>query len=1045
MKYKLGLDLGVGSIGAAVINYDTGAIVDAGVRIFEVSEGAVERREKRTMRKNTRRTRMRMKMLAKILADNGLYPSDNPAGTRALRAVPVYMIRTDALDNKLESPYFIGRAILHLAKHRGAGYIDQAQTDDPVDLTDDGEPRKKKKSSPYELLEKYLSESRSRTVGEFLNSRYNAKRFVRQMRGDVDYAIPRYLARDEFNKIWDAQAQFYPQMTADLKERGRSIVFYETPSMPWAVGKCIYIGNEDRLPRAHPLSETRRIYEEVNNIRILTQASDKVPLPLESRDMIINELLMKGKSAGKKSIKELLELKTASVSLEEAIKPYLYSLPDFANLNISGEIIDFISNPLNPEDKDGRLYPNDEICRRAGEMLGVDNMDAVEKILARIPSGRGNLGITATTAILGLLKAEVISHREAADRLAENDKRFVAVEEQARKIQGTLGALPYYGEILRGDTQPIAEHIKLRDETLNEGEKLFGKIANPAVHMILNQLRRVVNEIVSLYGKPFEICVEVGRDVGMSDEQKKEIEKKQKENKGENDAARKYLQEHGLKISKNNMLKYRLAMQQGWVDAYGTAKIPHDMNGFEIEHLVPKTRGGTNAFSNLALVNQTDNGKKGNLFPYQYLSQAKSAEDLREIVKNARNELPGNKSWRFEKDAEEKYKGEGDEDESTRYLTDTRYVSKLAMRYLRSILNRPENEVGVIALRGSDTAALRHFWNLDGIEYELMNLNIPRYDEAAPKKWIEKDTGEIREQDKKPDADGQWKEYKTNNPDWKSKPRIDHRHHALDAIVAANCTRSMLQRMAADEAPDAAPEMRAAALTALQKVNVSHKADHNALGQLHEDSKYVMIEKHSNGKYLCYHKKKILELAEYSKLGALLIDTKINHPKANKDRILQQELFNHFYTLKDEAILKLDQMNEELVAEGKKPREATDRQIFSEAFRIIQERGLWSGNQFKLYENNKELIFIKKHNAYYKSGRNAELIFYRNDKEKLCWELTSVFDANGGNITYERKFIIGKVLWKLAKGDMLEMDTPEEWKTYTRDAIKCRCIVTGFS
>ncbi len=61
MKYRLGLDLGVGSIGSAILELDeqnnVQDIVDAGVRIFEVSEGAEERRAKRTARKNLVRTR----------------------------------------------------------------------------------------------------------------------------------------------------------------------------------------------------------------------------------------------------------------------------------------------------------------------------------------------------------------------------------------------------------------------------------------------------------------------------------------------------------------------------------------------------------------------------------------------------------------------------------------------------------------------------------------------------------------------------------------------------------------------------------------------------------------------------------------------------------------------------------------------------------------------------------------------------------------------------------------------------------------------------
>ncbi len=71
MKYRLGLDLGVGSIGSAVIELDNENnakdIIDAGVRIFEISEGAEERRLKRTARKNLVRTKKRLELLAKKL------------------------------------------------------------------------------------------------------------------------------------------------------------------------------------------------------------------------------------------------------------------------------------------------------------------------------------------------------------------------------------------------------------------------------------------------------------------------------------------------------------------------------------------------------------------------------------------------------------------------------------------------------------------------------------------------------------------------------------------------------------------------------------------------------------------------------------------------------------------------------------------------------------------------------------------------------------------------------------------------------------------
>lgn len=319
MKYRLGLDLGVGSIGSAVIELDNENnakdIIDAGVRIFEISEGAEERRLKRTARKNLVRTKKRLELLAKKLFENGLWPNENPEGTDKLKSKSPYKIRTDALNEKLASPYYVGRAILHIAKHRGAGFV-SASEETEEEILEEGEKSKAKKSS-YDMMLHHLKETNSRTIGEFfynkiISGKGNDKT-VRQKKyaiekNIVDYAIPRYLVKDEFNKIWDKQTEFYPQMKKEnLKKEIYDILFYERPAAPYATGKCIYFREEDRLLKAYPLSEMRRIYEEVNNIRILNDMN-KRKLTLEERDSIVNKLLLKGQNAGKQAINLLTKL-----------------------------------------------------------------------------------------------------------------------------------------------------------------------------------------------------------------------------------------------------------------------------------------------------------------------------------------------------------------------------------------------------------------------------------------------------------------------------------------------------------------------------------------------------------------------------------------------------------------------------------------------------------------------------------------------------------------------------------------------------------------
>ncbi|MBR2274047.1 MAG: type II CRISPR RNA-guided endonuclease Cas9, partial [Alphaproteobacteria bacterium] len=654
MKYRLGLDLGVGSIGSALIELDeqnnAKDIIDAGVRIFEVSEGAEDRRAKRTARKNLVRTKKRLELLAKKLYENGLWVNDTPEGTDKLRSKSPYKIRNDALNGQLSNPNYIGRAILHIAKHRGAGFVSAAD-ELKEDLTDDSNIKSQKLSS-YELMSKYLKETNSKTIGEFFykrlclgfeknkNNEFESpeKRVIRQRkyaleRNIVDYAIPRYLVKDEFHKIWDKQAQYFPQMNkSGLKQEIYDILFYEKSPAPYATGKCVYFRDEDRLLKAHPLSELRRIYEEVNNIRIETDMG-RERLSLEQRDKIINELLLKGKNAGKKSIKEVLALngqKKISLLDDKIIKAYLYSRDEFQSIeyikNLSeeklAEFVEFLAEPKeNPKDKNSRLLNEDKLIAKLKTILNIDDDKIIGDILTKLPKGRGMLGLSATRILLEEMQKEVLSPREITDRLAKTDKRFMAEEETARSLQGKYKKLPYYGEILQTDTQPLPPFVIANNKSLNQDEIKWGKIANPAVHMILNQLRLVINDIVRIYGKPYEICIEVGRDVGMSTKKKAKFEAEHKQNEKLNVEAEKYLVERRMPNTPKNRLKYKLAKEQGWVDAYNPSiKIPQNFVGFEIEHMCPQAVEGSDTYNNLCLVDRNSNLPKDKMFPYEWFS-----------------------------------------------------------------------------------------------------------------------------------------------------------------------------------------------------------------------------------------------------------------------------------------------------------------------------------------------------------------------------------------------------------------------------------------
>lgn len=1099
MKYRLGLDLGVGSIGSAVVELDEQNnpknIVDAGVRIFNVSEGAEERRLKRTMRKNQVRTRKRLELLAQKLFENNLWVNETPEGTDKLRTKSPYKIRFDALDGKLSNPNYIGRAILHMAKHRGAGFV-SASDELQEDVLEEGEKTKAKKSA-YDMMSEHLKETHSRTLGEFFYKRicegYEKnekgekinpdKRIIRQKEHAlkqqiVDYAIPRYLVKDEFNKFWDNQAQYFKQMQKEgLKKEIYNILFYERPAAPYATGKCIYFRDEDRLLKAHPLSELRRIYEEVNNIRILSD-TNKRKLTIEERNKIINELLLQGKNAGKQSIKKLLGLSAQQkISLvdDKNIKAYLYSRPEFTKIeylqSLSDEdlakFVDFLANPINPNDKNGRLYNEDELIAQLKPILKIDDDKEIGKLLTKLPKGRGMLGQSASKIILEKLKEQVITHREITDELAKTDKRFMASEEIARQNQGKSNKLPYYGEILQADTQPLPPLMIKNNKNLNPDEIKWGKIANPAVHMILNQLRLVINDIIRIYGKPYDINIELGRDVGLSTKKKNRLEQTQKNNEKLNEEAKQYLKDHKLFINRDNILKYKLAKEQGWKDAYNpTVMITRNFWGFEVEHIIPQAKGGTDTYNNLCLVNRNDNLNKGDEFAYDYFigKGQKSEETIREILKNARERTP-NKAWRFEADAREKFEEEGDAEETTRYLTDTRYVSKMAARYLRAIVDCDDSDEvihnRILPIKGAQTAQMRRNWNLQGLEYDLMGLNIPRYIDCSPY-WVEQNSGEIIEGSNKPNIDGNWKLIdKEKNKEWQAKPRIDHRHHAMDAITVACMNRSMIQQMSNEkdlrhyETPlpvttvTSLGEFRRKVIEVLQKVNVSHKAEHSKAGQLHKETgrTVLCINPDDKKSLITVYSRKILQVVKSMKdLNKLLIPDSIKdewNEYIAEDKAKQAKLVKDFEIYSNTAEQILIAENEKAVSEGKKEITITEGRILNKAFRIIQEKGLWKGGKFKCYENNSSLIYIPKHGVAYEGRNNYQVDFYKKDR-KIGWEVIKCFDINQKDFIPQWQQEGGKIIWSIQQGDLLELDTPEEWQSYT-DKPRCLAKVKKFS
>lgn len=1019
--YRLGIDLGISSIGTGLIRLQDGKLagaLDGGVRIFPISDGAAERTEKRRARKNARRTKKRLMALTTLLQDNGLFPKDLRS-IHQLNKRSVYAIRSHGARHKLNDIYELSRAILHLAKHRGAGFVSEMD-----EATEDGSTRETGKTSAYDIMRNNVAQmGPNATLGEYLCSRIRRAKSlpVRQRKqfiddNMVDYAIPRYLVRQEFQTIWETQARHYPALTDALFTQIRDVLFFEHPHAPYAVGLCPYFPNERRIPRMHPLAVERRMYEQVNNLRVekdrIVQALDR-----EQRDTLIHSL-MRGEALTRTGIKKILGFPhQSSIRMPGAlIDPWPFEAafedcPAWEAMDWGKRtaLIEYIAEPTIEGDEGERLLPESELIAWICRQLQTSEHDAA-MILAKLPKGHSSLGQTATAAILTKLREGAtiqdgawrpISQREAADLCG-----YEAEEERARRLQNTYDILPYYGEILTTDTAPV--HPWHKDRACPE-EATFGRIANPAVHVALNQLRRVINNIILLYGKPQAIHIELAREFGKSKKKREELEAENNARREDNDRIADAIRQLGKRPSRNKILKYRLWEEQKYRDPFTLKNIGNsELFSMEIEHLIPRARGGSDSPANLVLVDRNSNAGKGDQYPFEFLS---GRDNWAQILKNAKDTLP-RKAWRFMHDARERYEAEGDMDETDRLLQDTSYIAKMAARYLRAVC------ADVLPVKGGYTAKMRHAWGLDGLEYDLLGLTVPK-EISDPK------TGEVH-----------------RNPEWKAKARIDQRHHAIDAVVVACINRRTVQQLGTaynhdlkyDFSQVPAPwgkdngTFRRSLLEAMKNVKVSFKPDHSPQGELHEaTARWVLGPSKQDGRHLVRYNRSFNALTtrnNVEKLPFTINTIPLDTPELQAD-------YEHLCTIRDniqtnyeQAKKKLEAENQEREAEQKRPLKINERNIVMRAVRLTRSQMGLPGT-YPQYDNIR-LAYIRPEGHGYIGGNNHRMDFYARPNGAVGWEIISTFNAMQQDFVPQWRQADLRPLWSLRIGDVIEMDCPEE-------------------
>lgn len=886
IAWRLGLDLGTNSVGWCVFDLSKPdkdrrrhpiAIRRMGVRIFpdgrDPQSGAslaASRREPRSARRRRDRFLMRRATLLHALIRHGLMPGD-PAARKALEALDPWKLRAEGLDRAL-TPHEFGRVLFHLNQRRG--FLSNRKADRKAK----SDERQGMKAGQKKLEEAMAAHSpqgpdaKAWTLGKFLHwyGRENRSprgsadkepergiRFRARIgqggKAEWDFYPTRAMLRHEFDALWTAQAKHHPSLTDAARLEIEKIIFQQRPLKPVDPGPCTFEENNKRAPLALPITQEFRILQELANLELVrkTNPTDRHRLSLEQRNKLLEKFLGKEKLTFKRmravlGVEAIWEFNLESEKRKELKgdrTSYLLSKPEAFGVRwfaFSDEERNRIVEWL--------LDIEDEAALLARLTAAFDLTPEQAEYVANAPleDGYGRLGRIALGKIVPLLRTG-----RSADggplRYSEAVQQAGYLHHSDFRDGEILDLLPYYGDVLRRYMAPVSSL------TAPEEERRFGRIANPTVHIGLNQLRRLINALVERYGHPEEIVVELARDLKLSQEEKERIEKEQAENQKKNEVRRAKLAEifsAGRRAPGDALLRLRLWEELNPEDPNDrkciyTGKQISIQRLFspevEIEHILPFTKSLDDNPSNLTVSIRQANRDKGNLTPFEAFGHSPAVGgfkyDWDQIVLRA-SALPKGKQWRFRADALELVKDRArraveaakgslakedlEEIDRTggflaRQLIDTAYLARVTRQYLWKICDPDKTWV----IPGTMTALLRRKWGLNGL---LSDHNL--------------------------------------------KNRSDHRHHAIDAFVVGLTDRSMLQAIAGsadeqrerviDDMPDPTgwPSFRDDLRTALDRIVVSYKPEHGTQGRLHEETAYGLVREpdREGGATLTYRK-----------------------------------------------------------------------------------------------------------------------------------------------------------------------------------------------
>lgn len=795
-KHILGLDLGTGSIGWALIEADNNSpkqILAMGSRIVPLTKDDSDQFQKgqaitkngdrtarRTARKGYDRYQLRRALLTQWLRQHDMLPERMDEYVADL-----WKLRADAAtEGKQLTLAQIGRVLYHINQKRGYKHA----------KADAGDSKQTKYVEAVNQRYRDL-QAAHQTIGQHFYEEL-MKSCVHAEKGDYytyrikDQVLPRQAYIEEFDRIMKVQKAFYPQVLtdeaiADLRNR---IIFYQRPlksckhlvslceyeMRPYKnkQGKVVYSGPKV-APRTSPLAELCAIWETANNLTLTNRNNERYEFTLQQRKQLVDHLLTHEKLSltdlykilgiskkdgwyGGKAIGKGLKGATTMLALRKALGDK-YDTEKYLTFDIrtldtdlvdvtTGEVIQII-DPAIEEQPLYRLWhivysiqDKDELRKALAKQLGIDDEEVVENLfkLDLVKPGYANKSHKFIRRILPYLMQGYM-YSEACAQVGINHSGYMTKEENAER--------------------PLLAHMPLLQKN---------ELRQPIVEKILNQMINIVNALTDRYGAIDEVRVELARELKMSKDERADADKRNRDNEKLNAKLAEKISEMGIRSTRSRIQKYKMWEESEHQCFYCGKQIglAEFLSGadVEVEHIIPRSVLFDDSFSNKVCACRECNHEKGNLTGFDFVA-GKGEAELEAYKTRVEEAQKAGRISRTKRDHLMWRQADIPQDFIERQLRQSQYIARKAVELLQQVCRN------VYASSGSVTDFLRHQWGYDEI---LHTLNFPRYAAAG--------LTTVRESDNKERIN-----------DWSK--RIDHRHHAVDALTIALTRQGYVQRL----------------------------------------------------------------------------------------------------------------------------------------------------------------------------------------------------------------------------------------------------------